>query len=330
MQQLNEALIAYEQARTFGTDVAAENGRAEVLKSLGRFDEALAAYDHTVEDYPQNVYAKNGRAEALKALGRLDEALTVYDNVLKEHPGNLMARDGRAETLKALGRLYEALTAYDQTIHEYVGDIVTKTGRAETLRALGRPDDALAAYERAIVEHPENVVAKNGRAETLRALGRLDDALAAYDAIIKSHGQNSFTRISRSNVLVALGRYTEALEQLPEENLTTLSDWIGYHIRGMALVKMGDVDTAVQVFERGVSDTPWVADRQVFRNALAVARIKRREFDQASAALREVTAPQVAVGGECDARPYVRRIGRRRCRARSLQSSPDRFPAHLG
>ncbi|MBI3822615.1 MAG: TIR domain-containing protein [Planctomycetes bacterium] len=40
------------------------NGRAEVLKALERYDEALNAYDATIAAHPQDVVAKNGRAEA--------------------------------------------------------------------------------------------------------------------------------------------------------------------------------------------------------------------------------------------------------------------------
>ncbi len=127
LQRPKEALAAYEQAEAFGADAVIKAGRAEALKALGRLDEALAAYDATVEEHPEDVVAKKGRAEALKALGRLDEALAAYDATVKEHPGDVVAKEGRAEALKALGRLDEALAAYDAIVKEHPGDVVAKS-----------------------------------------------------------------------------------------------------------------------------------------------------------------------------------------------------------
>ncbi len=79
---------------------------------MGRLDEALAAYDRTVEAFPEKVDARTGRAETLRAMGRLDEALAAYDRTVEAFPENAVARNGRAETLRAMGRLDEALAAY--------------------------------------------------------------------------------------------------------------------------------------------------------------------------------------------------------------------------
>jgi tetratricopeptide (TPR) repeat protein len=89
-------------------DPAVWNSRAELLREWGRLAEALAAYDCTVEDFPQNVVARNGRAETLRALGRFDEALAAYDRTVEDFPQDVVARNGRAVVLVELGRLNEA------------------------------------------------------------------------------------------------------------------------------------------------------------------------------------------------------------------------------
>jgi tetratricopeptide (TPR) repeat protein len=164
VHKLSEALGAYERAVAYLNDIVAKNGRAEALKALGRFDEALSAYDQIRSEHPDNVVAKNGRAEVLKSLGRFDEALSAYDQIRSEHPDNVVAKNGRAEVLKSLGRFDEALSAYDQIRSENHSDIVAKNGRAEVLKALGRFDEALSAYDQIWREHPSDIVAKKGRA----------------------------------------------------------------------------------------------------------------------------------------------------------------------
>ncbi|MEP7121560.1 MAG: tetratricopeptide repeat protein, partial [Byssovorax sp.] len=104
VHRLLEALEACDRAVTYIDNVVAKNGRAEVLKALGRFDDALTAYDLIRRENPDNVVAKTGRAEVLKALGRFDDALRAYDLIRRENPDNVVAKNGRAEVLKALGR----------------------------------------------------------------------------------------------------------------------------------------------------------------------------------------------------------------------------------
>ena len=210
--RLDEALAAYDRTvEDFPQNAVARNGRAETLRAMGRLDEALAGYDRTVEDFPENAVARNGRAETLRALGRFDEALAAYDRTVEDFPQDAFARTGRAETLRALGRFDEALAAYDRTVEDFPQDAFAQTGRAETLRALGQFDEALAAYDRTVEDFPQNAVARNGRAETLRALGRFDEALAAYDRTVEDFPQDAVARNGRTETLRAAGRYDEAL-----------------------------------------------------------------------------------------------------------------------
>ena len=243
-----------------------------------------------IDILPDDAWTWAQYGDALLNGQRLNEALEAYEQSRAFGHG-VSAQIGRAGVLKALGRLNEALITYDSAIAEHPENVVAKNGRAETLRALGRLPEALAAYDEVMTEYPENAVAKTGRAETLRALGRLPEALAAYDEVVAEHPQDEVARTGRSCILVALRRYNEALEYLPNESPTTLSEWIGYHIRGMIFLRMGKIEEAVKVFRRGVNENPWAASREYFRTALAVACLRRRDFIGAASILDEVTAP---------------------------------------
>ncbi len=261
LNKFQEAFRAYDNAELFGKALIAKTGRAEVLKALYRLDEALAAYDEVIVQHPEEVVAKNGRAEVLKALYRLDEALAAYDEVIDQHPGDMVAKTGRAEVLKALNRLDEALAAYDEVIDQHSGDVVAKTGRAEVLKALNRLDEALAAYDEVIDQHPENAVAKNGRAL----------------------------------VLAAMKKYDEALELLPEKDPISQHEWIGYHIRGMILLRMGDLSAAKNLFQNGINTNPSPIGKEYFSTALAVIQLKMKDYKSASNLLAQVSSPELEV-----------------------------------
>jgi tetratricopeptide (TPR) repeat protein len=255
--RLDEALAAYDRTvDEFPHDAIARNGRAETLRALGRLDEALAAYDRTVEEFPKNASARNGRAETLRALGRLDEALAAYDRTVEEFPREVVARSGRAETLRALDRLDEALAAYDRTVDEFPHDAIARNGRAETLRALGRLDEALVGYDRTVEAFPRDAIARNGRAETLRALGRLDEALAGYDRTVEAFPRDAFARTGRAETLRELGRLDEALAGYDRTVEAFPRDAIARTGRAETLRELGRLDEALAAYDRTVEAFP--------------------------------------------------------------------------
>jgi tetratricopeptide (TPR) repeat protein len=71
-------LALYEETNEkFPQDVVGFCGKAEVLRELGRLDEALALYEETNEKFPHNVFGYNGRAGVLILKGRIDEAIEL-------------------------------------------------------------------------------------------------------------------------------------------------------------------------------------------------------------------------------------------------------------
>jgi tetratricopeptide (TPR) repeat protein len=190
--------------------------------------------------------------------------------------------------LRELGRLELALQAYDSVVKHFPDNVVARSGRAETLRELGRLEQALQAYEDIVERFPNNVVTRSGRAETLRELGRLGDALAAYDAVIERFPHDPVARNGRAGVLGAMGRWEEALERLPSTKPASAGDWIGYHIRGMALLRLGRLEEAERVFRDGIENCPLPSSRDYFRTAMATLKVRRQEFSDASAVLEGV------------------------------------------
>jgi tetratricopeptide (TPR) repeat protein len=281
-----DALAAYDSTIVeHPDDAVVRNGRAETLRSMGRLAEALAAYDSAIVEHPDDVIAKNGRAETLRSMGRLAEALAAYDSTIVEHPGDVFAKNGRAQTLRSMGRFADALAAHDSTIVQHPGDVFAKTGRAETFRSMGLFAEALAAYDSTIVEHPWNVVAKNGRAETLRSMGLLAESLKAYETVLRDAPENSFARGGLAWVLVQLGRFDEAFGLLGSTRDNTFQGWVAQHMKGMALLKQNKLADAITLFQEGVQECPWHAQRRYFASALAVAEMRCGEAEAAKQSL---------------------------------------------
>ncbi|MCH8342484.1 MAG: tetratricopeptide repeat protein [Planctomycetes bacterium] len=280
--RLHEALAQYKETiQRFPNDSVPCNGRSEVLRELGRLDEALAQYKETIQRFPNNSVPCNGRSEVLRDLGRLDEALAQYKETIQRFPNDAVAYCGWCEVLRDLGRLDEALAQYKETIQRFPNDSVPCNGRGEVLRDLGRLDEALAQYEATIQRFPNNSFAYCGRGEVLRELGRLDEALAQYEEAIARLPTDRFAPTAKAHVLIEMKRYDQALSLLSEDPPRSLGDWIAFHVRGMAHLRRGNYETAIELFRQGVRDCPFSASAPFFRTALAVAQLGQRKYADA-------------------------------------------------
>ena len=151
---------------------------AKGAKELGFLAYQLDWSIRAREINPEDPFVQTQFGDALLGQGRLPEALAAYEATVRDFPENVVARTGKAEVLKALGRLPEALEAYEATVRDFPGDVVARSGMAEALKALGRLSEALAAYEAISHDFPENEIARNGRGTLLVFLGRYAEAEA--------------------------------------------------------------------------------------------------------------------------------------------------------
>jgi tetratricopeptide (TPR) repeat protein len=119
----------------------------------------------------------------------------------------------------------------------------------------------------------------------LRDLGRLDDALAQYDETIQRFPKDRVALTAKANVLIELKHFDQALSLLSEDSPSSRDDWIDLHVRGMAHLRRGDDETAVEVFERGVRDCPFSVSVAYFRNALAVTQLGQKKYAEAASTL---------------------------------------------
>jgi len=293
LERYDDALAAYEEAiRLHPADAFAKTGRAEVLKALERYDDALAAYEEAIRLHPADAVAKTGRAEVLKALERYDDALAAYEEAIRLYPADAVAKNGRAEVLKALERYDDALAAYEEAIRLHPADAVAKNGRAEVLKALERYDGALAAYEEAIRLHPADAVAKNGRAEVLKALERYDDALAAYEETIRLHPADVFARTGRWAVLMEMGKAEQVWGETANLSLNS-SRWINQHIRAIAALRTHRFAEARSLLTEGLAMSPKQRDRDYYRSGLAILHLREKKFQEASVELSMVSSPSM-------------------------------------
>jgi len=88
--------------------------KGAALVVLGRYEEALQAFDKAIELDPQYADAWNNKGVALYELGRYKEALQAYDKAIELDPYDADAWNDKGTVLGKLGRHYEAQVCYDK------------------------------------------------------------------------------------------------------------------------------------------------------------------------------------------------------------------------
>jgi tetratricopeptide (TPR) repeat protein len=263
------------------------------LASLGRLDEALAAYRQVIDRHGEDPAFREQVAMALvntnlalSELGRWDEALAACQQVIDHYSDDpdpplrlqvAKALLGGGVNLGKLGRSDEALAAYQQVIDHYSSDPdpalrvqVAKAlvNRGIALQRLGRSDEALAACNQVIDHYSDDpdpalrvqvVRALVHRGIALDRLGRSDEALAAYQQIIDHYSSDPDPAL-REEVARAL------------------------YNRGIALGKLGRWDEALAAHQQFIDDQssdPDPALRESVAKALYNRGIALGQLDRA-------------------------------------------------
>ena len=327
LMQYQEALDAYHEAGALGDARIALVGRAEVLKDLGQFSDALSLLETCIRDYPSDVVPRNAKAAALADYGMFNEAIETYDEILSDWPYDDVTRTGRAQVLKDSGQLEKALQELNKVILWYPNHAVPQYTRGEVFRELNQLEDALKIFEemrskfplaaevhasyarvlrdlgkfseaiesfKALIKtHPLNPRGHVGLAETLTKVGSLDKAHEAYDVVIERFPRLSRGRNGKASIFMAQGQYADAIKLLSLNLPATFGEWVSYHIRAMGYLRSGKLERAERMFEWGASHVPWAIQQQYFSTALASLRIRQQRYPEGIALADAITNPSI-------------------------------------
>ena len=274
----------YSDAANVCARAIGENNRSETLHyvmavslhKLGRFTEALDAFDALLRLYPHHLAGTNEKAATLAELKRYDEALSSVDEALKINPGYTAAYLNRGHILTRLTQFEEAASAYQKAISLDSKFRDAHLGLANAYRELKRSDEALATYQAALTVKPDFAEAWIGRGRTFAELDRFEEALAAYDKALAIDPNLDLAWLARGMTLFRLKDFESALAAFDRAlalDPGLVAAWMG---RGDALGEIKRYHDACAAYERATELNPQFADAY-FREA--VIKLCIGEFD---------------------------------------------------
>lgn len=208
------------------------------LESLGRIDDARAAYKKTLNQNPELDHAAC-RLAALEVLaGNIDQGLAEMREIARKHPDQISdiskRLGGIAKTFMGQGKTEEAILLYTTALELSPTDLWPQVYLGEIYEARGDYDKALEAYRSVLTQKPESPVS----------------ARKMQDLLVKIQTPPE----------TVLGLWRAISEQHPEAAVPL------YYL-GMALEAAGDLKGAEEAVHRSMGINPDIAATAPLRDA---------------------------------------------------------------
>jgi tetratricopeptide (TPR) repeat protein len=190
--------------------------RGNTAYELRRYEDALAAYNRSLELRPDDPDTLNNRGVTLDDLKRYEEALADYNRSLELRPDDPDTLNNRGNALHHLNRYDEALTEYNRALELRPDHPDTLNNRGITLNNLKRYDEALADYNRALELRPDDPSTLNSRGINYGHMERYNEALEDFGRALEVAPEDPNPIYNKACLLALMDRLLEALDQVKE------------------------------------------------------------------------------------------------------------------
>ena len=155
--------VAFYHFADFIFEPYKSRGQAQILSKkgnkflrIGAVEEALKAYQQTVELNPENKFAWNLIGLIYSDQEKNQDALEVYDQALQILPQASILWNNRGTVLGKMGELDKALQSFDRALELDTKYSDAWNNRGLVFLKLGRLPEAIIALDRSIELNPQN------------------------------------------------------------------------------------------------------------------------------------------------------------------------------
>jgi len=223
-----------------------------VLHHQGKYDEAIHAYDKTIQLDPKDTSAWNNKGIALYDQDKYDEAILAYDKAIEINPQFAEAWYNKGIVFAKQNKYNEAIQAYDRAIELDLNYAEAWNNKGIALYDQDRYDEAILAYDKAIEINPQSAEAWNNKGIALCDQGKYDEAILACDKAIEINPQFAGAWNSKCIALCDQGKYDEAIlacDKAIKINPQFAGAW---NSKGWVLYKIGNYNESLQATDKSL------------------------------------------------------------------------------
>ncbi|MBT8485497.1 MAG: tetratricopeptide repeat protein [Phycisphaerales bacterium] len=283
-----QAIAAFQRAVELRPDfVDALINLGNVLGESNRHSEAIAVLRRALTHEPDapDIHANLG--VALGAVGRPEEAMASLRHALQLEPNHVGALYNLGSTLAATGRSAEAVAVLERVIALQPDHIDALNNLGVSLAASGREEAALQAYRRAIEFAPDRVVGHFNLGNGLLAAGNPGDAVRSFRDAVRVDPGHARAHASLGLALRQTGKLASAIDAMMRAAELAPTDAVIHHELGRTLLASRRASEARETLERAVERQP---NNVAMRNDLAIAAMLTGDLDAAGRTLEAALA----------------------------------------
>ena len=247
---------------------------AGLLERMERFDLANATYDLINRDDPAFLAAELGRAAVLRRAGQAETAVEVLQQLAESQPDLAVVHATLGDTLRGLEQFAEANVAYTRALELYSAD---DRARWFVLYTRGIALHQLDQWPAAEADFRASLALKPGQPQVLNYLGYslveegkdLDEALGMIEQAVAAAPDSGAIVDSLGWVLFQLGRYDEAVVHMERAAALEPVDPVVNDHLGDVYWAVGRVNEAHFQWSRALSFDPEEAEATRIRAKLA-------------------------------------------------------------
>jgi superkiller protein 3 len=189
---LDAALAGYRETIRLrpSASLAARHNVGMALATLGRPEEAIAAYRETIGLSPKYVKARIRLGSLLEDRGRLDEAIELYREGIRLSPRSFSLRHALGWAYKAKNQHAEALAEFREAVRLDPLDFSGHYGLGHALLDQNLLDESIRAFRESTRLTPSDADAHHWLAVALNRNGRWDDAVVEYREALRLKPDN--------------------------------------------------------------------------------------------------------------------------------------------
>jgi Flp pilus assembly protein TadD len=190
--------------------IDARLGLANLLASLGRYDEAMTNFRHVAAHRPDVLEARIGLAASLNLTGRAQEAIGELRAVLARSPNSAQARFELGRALVQVGQYDAAAKELRESLRLQPGVALAHVCLGMSLARQEHQREAIAEFRQALLIDPQNAEACRELGGSLCAVDSVAAGVRAYEQALELAPRNPAPALELGHFFFATGRMEAA------------------------------------------------------------------------------------------------------------------------
>ncbi len=222
----------------------------------GRFKEAISAFRHLLENYPDHAMARANLASALAREGQTTAAIGEYRVVIDAEPNNAGVWFNLGNALGAAGESDEAIKALERAIQIDARLYQAHFNLGNLLRDADRLQEAADRFRLAATLEPGLAHAHTNLGNVLRALGDEPGAIEAHRKAVAAAPASADASYNLANTFKQIGDVEQA--RSVARGTLNLEDGDPRAYLGLAtiFIELGDNQNAERAYRKALGHAP--------------------------------------------------------------------------